>query len=253
VVLLLTLWGLSRGQRPRVGDELPVSLRVMTYNIQAGNDAAGERAFDAQLALIRAIQPDILALQESDTTRLSLNNNDVVRYFADQLGYFVYYGPTTVAGTFGTALLSRYPIRNPRVVYTFSDQDEIGTTVAEVDVGRAVITVFNVHPDGSDTAMLVFADTLVAQADDRSPLIVLGDFNLREGDPAYETIAAWWQSAWLARYPTGISDAGLDMSGRKRIDHIFLDDAWVVRQAVYIPPPDSHTDHPAHWAEIAFR
>ncbi len=138
-------------------------------------------------------------------------------------------------------------------VYTFSDQDEIGTTVAEIDLGGTVITVFNVHPDGSDTAMLVFADTLVAQADGRSPLIVLGDFNLREGDPAYETIAQWWQSAWLARYPTGISDAGLDMSGRKRIDHIFLDDAWEVRQAVYILPPDSHADHPVHWAEIALR
>jgi len=121
-VLLVTVWGLSRGQRLAAHDELPVSLWVMTYNIQAGNNLAGERDFDAQLALIREIRPDILALQESDTTRLSLNNNDLVRYFADQLGYYAYYGPTTVAGTFGTALLSRFPIRNPRVIYAHIPQ-----------------------------------------------------------------------------------------------------------------------------------
>lgn len=227
------------------------SLRVMTYNIQAGNNDAGERDFDAQVALIRRLNPDLIALQESDTPRLSLNNHDLVRYFAHRLGYYVVYGPPTVAGTFGTALLSRFPLQNPRVIYTFSDQDEIGTTVAEFDFGGQTVTVANVHPDGSKTAMLVFADTLVAQLGPRSPLIVLGDFNLREGDPAYETIAALWQNAWLARYPTGIRPDGLDMSGRQRIDHIFVDEAWKVLDADYILPPDSHTDHPVHWADLA--
>ena len=62
-----------------------------------------------QLALIRQVSPDILALQESDSTRISLNNNDYARYYAGKLGYYSYYGPKTLTGTYGTALLSKYP------------------------------------------------------------------------------------------------------------------------------------------------
>ena len=82
----------------------------MTMNTQESNDKSGEKSFEAQLALIRQVSPDILALQETDSTRISLNNNDYVRAFADRLGYYSYYGPKTVAGTYGTAILSKYPL-----------------------------------------------------------------------------------------------------------------------------------------------
>jgi hypothetical protein len=65
----------------------PSSLLVMTYNIQAANDGAAEPAYERQLALIRQVSPDVLALQETDTARISLNNNDYVRYYASSLGY----------------------------------------------------------------------------------------------------------------------------------------------------------------------
>jgi len=226
------------------------SLVVMTYNIQAGNDNQAERSFERQLANMRRVSPDIISLQESDTTRISLNNNDYVRYFADRLGYYSYFGPTTVTGTYGTALLSKYPLENTRTAFSYSDTDEIGTAEAEIEVNGRRFTIYDVHPDGSDTAMLAFANTLLERSRDKSDVIALGDYNLHESAEAYQKIDSMYTNAWTSIYPTGISPDGVDMSGDRRIDHIFISPGLKARNPVYLLPPDSATDHPLHWAEI---
>ncbi|MEJ2449014.1 MAG: endonuclease/exonuclease/phosphatase family protein, partial [Anaerolineales bacterium] len=226
------------------------SLVVMTYNIQEANGEDGERSYRQQLALIRQADPDILALQESDSTRISLNNNDYVRYYAGKLGYYSYYGPTTVTGTYGTAILSKYPLENTQTVFTFSDQDEIGTSEAQVTVNGKLFTIYDVHPDGSDTAMLVWAETLLARSQVQANVISLGDYNLRDYEQPYQLIDGVYKNAWTTVYPSEISADGTDMSGDNRIDHIFVSPELEVRKPVYILPPESATDHPVHWAEI---
>lgn len=226
------------------------SIVVMTYNIQQANDDFGERSYEQQLALIQQVSPDVVALQESDSTRISLNNNDYVRYFAGKLGYFSYFGPTTVTGTYGTAILSKYPLQNTRTVFTFSDQDEIGTAVAEIEIGGKLFTIYNVHPAGSDTAKLVFAHTLVERSKEKANVIALGDYNLRDYEEAYQLIANAYTNAWESVYPSKIGADGTDMSGDNRIDHIFFSSPLMVRDPVYVLPPESATDHPVHWAEI---
>ena len=229
------------------------SFVVMTYNIQQANDDLGERSYKEQLALIREVAPDILALQESDSSRISLNNNDFVRYYAGKLGYYSYFGPTTIAGTFGTAILSRFPLQNTQTVFTFSDQDEIGTAVAEIEIGGQLFTVYNVHPDGSDTAMLVWAESLLERSKNKYNVIILGDFNLRDYEEAYQRIASVYSNAWVSIYPSKIGPDGTDMSGENRIDHIFFSQSLMVRNPVYILPPQSATDHPVHWAELLWK
>ena len=222
----------------------------MTYNIQEANDDFGERSHDRQLALIQKVSPDILALQESDSARISLNNNDYVRYYASQLGYYSYYGPTTVTGTFGTAILSKYPLQNTRSVFTYSDTDEIGTAEAEMEVNGRIFNIYNVHPDGTDAAMLIFANELIERSRDKPNVIALGDFNLRDYEEGYQLMAGIYGNAWTSVYPSKIGADGTDMSGKNRIDHIFVSDPLKVRDAFYILPPASATDHPVHWAEI---
>lgn len=228
------------------------SLTVMTYNIQQANNVFGEKSYKDQLELIKEVDPDIIGLQESDSTRISLGNNDYIRYYANKLGYHAYFGPKTVTGTYGTAILSKYPLENPRSVFTFSDQDEIGTAEAEITIDGVVITIFNVHPDGSDEAKLVFARTLLKRADKSNDVIAIGDYNLRGWEVPYLLIDEFYKNAWMDVYPSGISDDGLDMSGENRIDHIFVSPHLKVSNPVYILPPESGTDHPAHWTEIAW-
>jgi endonuclease/exonuclease/phosphatase family metal-dependent hydrolase len=250
LIFLGSGFGVLRTGRVQPGVEGGSSLRVMTYNIQAGNDGSGELSYDRQLALIRQVSPDVLALQESDTARISLNNNDYVLYYASKLGYYSYYGPTTVTGTFGTAILSKYPLQNTRTAFAYSDQDEIGTAEAEITVAGRQITIYDVHPDGSDAAMLAWVQSLLDRSQDKPYVIALGDYNLRDYEAAYQLIASVYTNAWVSVYPSKISPDGTDMSGKNRIDHIFISPSLGVRNPVYILPPASATDHPVHWAEI---
>lgn len=250
LIFLGTVIGALRTERVHPGDTNRTSLVVMTYNIQGANDGFGERSYDRQLALIQKVSPDILALQESDSARISLNNNDYVRYYAGKLGYYAYYGPTTVTGTFGTAILSKYPLQNPRSVFTFSDTDEIGTAEAEVEVNGRLFTIYDVHPNGSDTAMLAFAKSLLERSRDKENVIALGDYNLRDYEEPYQLLAAVYVNAWTSVYPSEVGADGIDMSGDIRIDHIFISRSLNVRNPVYILPPASATDHPVHHAKI---
>jgi endonuclease/exonuclease/phosphatase family metal-dependent hydrolase len=226
------------------------SLRVMTFNTQQSNDKLAEKSLEAQLALMRQVSPDIISLQETDSTRISLNNNDYVRYFADKLGYYSYYGPKTVTGTFGTAILSRFPLENTRTSFMYSDKDETGVAEAEVEVGGLRFTVYDVHPDSSDTAMLAFAQTLLARSQDKPYVIALGDYNLRDYEEAYQLIDSTYTNSWTSVYPSEISTDGMDMSGDNRIDHIFLSPNLKASNPTYILPPESATDHPVHWTDI---
>ncbi|MGZ6346863.1 MAG: endonuclease/exonuclease/phosphatase family protein [Anaerolineales bacterium] len=250
LVFLGTLLRLFPTKRANLDAAGKTSLVVMTFNIQGANDGSAQKSYDRQLALIRSVSPDILSLQETDTTRISLNNNDYVRYYAESLGYYSYFGPTTVAGTFGTAILSKLPLLNTRTTFSYSDTDEIGTAEAEVEVGGQRFNIFDVHPDGSDTAMLVFARTLLDSSKSDPYVIALGDYNLRDYEAPYQLINSVYTTAWTSVYPSKISTSGVDMSGDNRIDHIFVTKTLRVRDPVYVLPPASATDHPVHWAEI---
>lgn len=226
------------------------SLIVMTYNIQDATDQEAEKSFERQLANMRKVSPDIISLQESDTARISVNNNDYARYYAEQLGYDSYYGPRTVTGTYGTAILSKFPLENSRTFFTYSDTDEIGTTETEIVVNGRRFTIYDVHPAGSETAKIAFAQALLERSKAKSNVIALGDYNMRDDEPAYQLIDSVYKNAWTSVYPSKISPEGVDMSGRNRIDHIFVSPALGVRNPMYVLPPGSGTDHPLHWAEI---
>jgi endonuclease/exonuclease/phosphatase family metal-dependent hydrolase len=256
--LLAVLFVVSMGlalpvKHAQVDATSKTSLRVMTFNTQQSNDEFAQKSFQAQLEVMRRVSPDILALQETDSTRISLNNNDYVRFFADKLGYYSYYGPKTVAGTYGTAILSRFSLENTRTVFIYSDKDETGVAEAEVEVAGKLFTIYDVHPDSSDPAMLVFAQTLLDRAKDKAYVIAMGDYNLRDYEAAYQLIDSVLMNAWTSVYPSEISPEGVDMSGDNRIDHIFLSPNLTAFNPTYILPPESATDHAVHWADIVWK
>jgi endonuclease/exonuclease/phosphatase family metal-dependent hydrolase len=166
------------------------------------------------------------------------------------LGYYSYYGPKTVTGTFGTAILSRFPLENTRTVFMYSDKDETGVAEAEVEVGGLRFTIYDVHPDSSDPAMLGFAQHLLERSQSQPYVIALGDYNLRDYEEAYQLIDSVYTNAWTSVYPSEISPDGVDMSGENRIDHIFLSPNLTAVNPTYILPPESATDHPVHWTDV---
>lgn len=218
-------------------------LMVETYNIQQGNDTHAQQSYDRQLALIQSKPLDILALQETDTARISMNNDDYVRYFAAKLGYYSYYGPTTVTGTFGTAILSRYPLKDTRSVFSYSDTDEIGTSEATIEVGGRTFSLHDVHPDGSAAAKMIFAQTLLERCAGETYVIILGDFNLRAGEPAYEVVAAQYIDVEKSLYP---------QADNEMIDHIFVSGNLKAHYSSFLQTSNPASDHPAHVAQISW-
>jgi endonuclease/exonuclease/phosphatase family metal-dependent hydrolase len=260
IVVLTAFGGWSKPDIP-TPDPSKNTFTVLTYNYQQGSRADGDQAYVAQCDFIRRVNPDIVALQESDTARPSGGFVNSAKYFADTLGYHLYYGPTSVAGTFGTAILSRFPMRYGRTIYTYSDVDEVGTAVVDLKIGDKLVTLYNNHPAGSDTVMNAHADMLVKEIQHGGPVIAAGDFNSRPDEAPYKAIAATLNDSWATLHPTGkgpgynlntnAPKGEIDMT--RRIDHIFVSEHFEVVSTHYILPPDSVTDHPAHWAVLRWK
>jgi len=263
--LAVALAGLSMAgvylQTPRPAFPEPGNrpLTVVTYNMQQGSEEKGDHNYREQLDLLRKLDADIIALQENDTARPSGGNTDATRYFAEQLGYYAYYGPNAISGTYGTAILSRFPIENPRTFFTYSDADENATAVAEIEIHGRRIAIFSNHPAGSPETRVAHAKALMDEAEKYPLAIAMGDFNFRQDDPWYGAVTAKLEDSWLSRYPDGIgkphptiaaAHAGETLDMRERIDHIFVSPGFEVIESHYLPPPESETDHPIHWAVL---
>ncbi len=231
------------------GTESVSTIRVMTYNIQQGVNVTGQKNYDSQLSLIKAVDPDILGLEESDTARISGGNSDVVRYFANTLtglNYYSFYGPKTVTGTYGAAILSKYPIISAVTIFSYSDVDEIGTTEVQIKIDNKVFTVFVNHPAGSDEAKLAHIEAVMDRAEGKYNLISMGDFNSREGSIFYNMSIASLKDVWRDKWSDGVDDQGLNMT--RRIDHIFVSPEFTVLDARFIV--EEQSDHPALWTDI---
>ena len=244
LVAFLAAWQISpRPAQPSPGAD---SLRVLTYNIQQGYSEEGLKNFEGQLELIKAQAPDLVGLQESDTNRIAGGNSDVVRYFADRLQMHSYYGPKTVPGTFGIALLSRYPILNPRTFYMFSEGEQTATLWARIAVEGKLFNIFVTHLGNGGP--IVQQQAILHEVEGVENVILMGDFNFRPDTEQYRITTDLLDDAWLLRWPSGVNDQGANPD--QRIDHVFVSPGTQVLDARYLLSPAS--DHPAEVVEIGW-
>ncbi len=215
------------------------SLRVLTYNIQQGYSEAGLKNYDGQLELIRSVEADIIGLQESDTNRIAGGNSDLVRHFADKLDMYSYYGPKTVNGTLGIALLSRYPIQNPETFYMYSQGEQTAAIKAQVVVGGETFNIYNTHLGNGGP--IVQQEAILEELAGEGNVILMGDFNFTPDGEQYELTTATLDDAWVLVWPEGRDTRGYNPE--QRIDHVFLTPGTQISEARYILDPQS--DHPA--------
>jgi endonuclease/exonuclease/phosphatase family metal-dependent hydrolase len=223
-----------------------VSVRILTYNLQQGVSDAQIKNYDGQLGVIRQIDADIIGLQE--TSKIA-GNSDVVRYLANKLNLYSYFGPKGVTGTTGVALLSKYPIENPRTIYHFSenvDRKQTATIEAEITVGSIAFTVYVTHTYGRTSAKMILQNDVLEAASGKSNVIFLGDFNFGPNSEPYNLTTAVLDDSWWLKWPTGVNSLGETNSGE--VDHVFLSPGTSVSDCRYVTDPQS--DHPAYWVDI---
>lgn len=228
-----------------------VALRVATYNIQAG--AGMDRRFDLdrQVAALREIDADILALQEVDVNWSGRSQwRDLATELADALDMSVFFGhiysldpPSAEAPRreFGIAMLSRYPIVHAenhdiaRLSTQTPDptpQPAPGFPEIVVNVRGALVHAYGTHLDyRADPYVreLQVADMRQVMAEDRGrQQVLLGDFN---AEPGAAELAPLWEDvvdAW------GAAEGGLTYPAAdpvKRIDYVTVSPWIEVRSA----------------------
>jgi endonuclease/exonuclease/phosphatase family metal-dependent hydrolase len=169
-----------------------------------------------------------------------------VRYYADSLGFYSYYGPKVVPGTFGIALLSRYPIENPRTIYLYSAGEQTAAIAAQIAVGGKRFSIFVTHL-GND-GPIVQQQALLQAIDGSVSVIAMGDFNFQPNGEQYRLTRTMLDDAWLLRWPQGVDDQGYDP--RDRIDHIFVSPGTAIKETRFLTTPES--DHPALLVKIGW-
>ena len=219
-------------------------LKVMTYNIQQGFDVNGNKNLQGQLAEIREVNPDILGLQESDTARIATGNVDAVRYFADHLNMYSYYGPTTTTGTFGIALLSKYPIQNPTTFFMYSTGEQTAAIHAEISVGGKAFQIFVTHLGNGGP--MIQLQNLLTRIDSLNNVIGMGDFNFEPTTDQYALLTKTLADSWLLKWPEGKPIPGLGAD--RRIDYIFVSPDTNVIDAEYVV--NTASDHPSMYILI---
>lgn len=220
------------------------SLTVLTYNIQQGYSEDGRKNYEGQLALMRGQDADLIGLQESDTNRIAGGNADLVRFLADELDLYSYYGPGPAPGTFGIALLSRYPILNPRTYYLYSEGEQVAVIHAQITVSGRPFNVYVTHL-GNGGPIIQQQQFLQLVTGDEN-VIAMGDFNFDPSTEQYRITRLLLEDAWLLRWPDGVDGNGVNPADR--IDHIFVSPGLQVTDARYIESDAS--DHPAVAAVI---
>lgn len=210
------------------------SFTVATYNIRHGRGMDGQVDLTRTAAAIRALEADLIGLQEVDRNVERSGAVDQPRILGDALSlqyvfgaFFPYQG-----GEYGMAILSRFPILRSEALRLPEGNEPRVALLAELELpsGRRVLAV-NVHFDWveSDTFRFRQAEALAALLDTVSlPVILLGDFN---DQPGSRTLDLW--RARFATLPKPDEDHFTFSSTApdKEIDHILLGPAAAWAQA----------------------
>ncbi|MFJ9039899.1 endonuclease/exonuclease/phosphatase family protein [Streptomyces sp. NPDC102406] len=251
-----------------------VPLRIATYNIHAGSGMDEVFDLDRQAAALRALDADVIGLQEVDVHWGARSQGlDVARELAGRLGMRVSFAPiysldpATAGGPrreFGVAVLSRYPIRAAvnHEITRLSTQDphpepapapgfgEVTLKVRGVPV-QVFVTHLDYRPDPAVRAAQI-SDTRRIMADERRAVpgarqILLGDFN---APPSAPELAPLWGE---------LRDAGPAEGGTypaaapvRRIDYVAVGAGVRVRSAT-VPAEATASDHRPVVAEVSVR
>ncbi|NHJ25500.1 MAG: hypothetical protein EAX89_13035 [Candidatus Lokiarchaeota archaeon] len=208
------------------------NITLISYNIQQGADEFANKNFEGQFQVLNSLDADVIGLQESDTCRVSSGNTDFVRFASNRLRLYSYYGPKTITGTFGIALLSKFPIQNPQTFYMESEGEQAATIWAQIRVGSTTFNIFVTHlgnyeDPAEDSSQIVQQENILSVISGLTNVILMGDFNFEPGTEQYNITVAQLYDCWESASPSdreigNVPDGWVPRVPDGRIDHFFV-------------------------------
>lgn len=96
--------------------------------------------------VIKELEIDVIGLLESDNQRIIMGNRDTTQFLAEDLGMYVDFGPGPNKHTWGSALLSKFPIVNSTHHLLPSPVGELAPAIhATIDAYGTLVDVFVFH------------------------------------------------------------------------------------------------------------
>ncbi|BAS26772.1 endonuclease/exonuclease/phosphatase family protein [Limnochorda pilosa] len=130
------------------------SITLMTWNIKHALGCDGLVDLDRIAQVIEASGADVVGLNEVDRGFPRSGMVFQARYLAERLGFDYAFAPAfaVATGSYGNAILSRYPILESWTVALPADalSEPRSAAVARIDVGEAVLSFVSTHLDHKD-------------------------------------------------------------------------------------------------------
>jgi len=160
-------------------------IRIATYNVHRCRGLDGRTRPGRIVDVLREVEADIIALQEVVSREEAAKDKHQARYIAEEMGLKFCLGENRKlrGAAYGNVVLSRFPMQAVKN-YDLSVEgfERRGCLHIDVDIGGAVVHVFNVHL-GTDyierrhqgrrlTDMEILRNEQLT-----GPRIMLGDFN----------------------------------------------------------------------------
>lgn len=143
--------------------------------------------------LIKEMEIDVIGLLESDLQRIIMGNRDTTQFLAEDLGMYVDYGPGPDKHTWGSALLSKFPILNSTHHLLPSPVGELAPAIhATLDAyGQPVdVVVFHSGQEEDPEDRRLQSEYLAKlMKDSPRPLILLSYLVVKPGEGNYHTYA----------------------------------------------------------------
>lgn len=197
-------------------------LRLATYNIHYGYDAAWHYNLDRMADAIETEGVDVVALQEVDAGRLTSYAVDNAYYLARRLGMNAAYLPTVEHLT-GVAVLYRGPSLAVEQRLITSLQEQTGIVRVDLGLGDHTLSAHGIWMGLSNEDTLRQIREALEFIGDRSPASFGGDFNAEPASPVVRAVldASFDDPfALLGIEPAPPTDPAIDP--HKRIDYVWV-------------------------------
>jgi endonuclease/exonuclease/phosphatase family metal-dependent hydrolase len=236
------------------------TLSVVSFNLYH-DKADWPRRLPLIVAGLRALQPDVIALQEVLQHEQLRNQAQVI---ADALGYEVHFVSTDPPGQprrYGNAILTPHP------VLTYSERQlqphDDARTVAHVRIAvdRRAVDVYATHLhytiEGDAIRSRQLQDVLahIEDTGDDAPRILLGDFNAPVTSAALQPLLADYIDSYGSHHAEPDAPVNTTMNPEffdraARIDHIFAERGRfeVLDAGIVLDQPDAD----GHWPSDHF-
>ena len=208
----------------------PATLRVMSYNIHHGEGLDQRLDLERIAKVITDARADIVGLQEVDRGCERTQKRDLPAELAQLTGMNVVFEKNIPyqGGEYGNAVLSRFPIKSSKNTHykMLRPGEQRGVLQLVLEVHGRELLFMNTHidyrPDDSERVMNAGElKGIVAAAGEKTPVILVGDFNTVPASRTHELVKAFLTDSWEV---VGKGD-GFTFPVRtptKRIDYIWI-------------------------------